>query len=55
MDRYLRKQGYDINALSVLDRLAFLGKNTMGALIYEPALDMIPGDKSAFDLNHLSI
>lgn len=25
MDRYLRKQGYDIDELSVLDRLAFLG------------------------------
>ena len=55
MDRYLRKQGYDINALSVLDRLAFLGKNTMGALIYEPALDIIPGDKNPFDLHNLSI
>jgi len=55
MDRYLRKQGYDIEALSVLDRLAFLGKNTMGALIYEPALDIIPGDKSPFDLHNLSL
>ena len=55
MDRYLRKQGYDIESLSVLDRLAFLGKNTMGALIYEPALDIIPDDKSPFDLHALSM
>lgn len=37
MDRFLRKQGVDIDRLSVLDRLAFLGRHTMGALIYEPA------------------
>jgi len=55
MDRYLRKQGYDIETLSVLDRLAFLGENTMGALIYEPALDLRPRDKSPFDLHNLSI
>ena len=55
MDRYLRKQGYDIKSLSVLERLAFLGKNTMGALIYEPAMDIVPGDKSPFDLNNLSL
>ena len=36
MDRFLRKQGIDIERLSVLDRLSFLGRHTMGALIYEP-------------------
>jgi len=55
MDRFLRKQGYDIDALSVLDRLAFLGENTMGALIYEPALDLKLSDDSSFDLHNLSI
>ncbi|MBC8442280.1 MAG: type II toxin-antitoxin system HipA family toxin [Deltaproteobacteria bacterium] len=38
MDRFLRKQGIDIDRLSVLDRLSFLGKSTMGALTYEPAV-----------------
>jgi len=33
MDRFLRKQGVDTDRLSVLDRLAFLGKHTMGALM----------------------
>ena len=42
MDRFLRSRGYDIEKLSVLDRLAFLGENTMGALIYEPALNLKP-------------
>ncbi len=49
MDRFLRKRGYDIGELSVLDRLAFLGDNTMGALIYEPALDIKPSDNTPFD------
>ena len=37
MDRFLRQQGCDVEALSVLDRLAFMGRSAMGALIYEPA------------------
>lgn len=55
MDRFLRKQGYDIHELSVLDRLAFLGENTMGALIYEPALDLKPSDNTPFDLHNLAM
>jgi serine/threonine-protein kinase HipA len=38
MDHFLRNRGIDIDRLSVLDRLAFLGKSTMGALTYEPAV-----------------
>ena len=37
MERRLRAKGIDIAGLSVLDRLAYLGANTMGALTYEPA------------------
>jgi len=55
MDRFFRKQGYDMDALSVLDRLAFLGENTMGALIYEPALNLKHGDDSPFDLHNLAV
>jgi serine/threonine-protein kinase HipA len=55
MDRFLRKQGYDMDTLSVLDRLAFLGENTMGALVYEPALNLELSDNSPFDLHHLAI
>ena len=55
MDRFLRKQGYDIGELSVLDRLAFLGENTMGALIYEPALDIKSSDNTPFDLHNLAM
>ncbi|MFZ6768038.1 type II toxin-antitoxin system HipA family toxin [Undibacterium sp. Di26W] len=39
MNRRMKAQGIDINTdkISVLDRLAYLGNNTMGALTYEPA------------------
>ncbi len=37
MDRFFRQQGFDIEQLTVLDRLTFLGNTTMGALVYEPA------------------
>lgn len=45
MDRFLRNQGIDVDRLSVLDRLAFLGKSTMGALTYEPAVKHEKNDK----------
>jgi len=37
MDRALRQAGIDPRKISPLDRLAWLGNRTMGALIYEPA------------------
>lgn len=37
MNRRLRESGIDADKVSVLDRLAYLGENTMGALTYEPA------------------
>ncbi len=54
MDRFLRKRGFDIEALSALDRLAFLGRNTMGALTYEPELDLQRNDTTPFDLHNLA-
>lgn len=36
MDRLFRKQGIDLRDLSPLDRLAFLGERSMGALSFEP-------------------
>ncbi|MCP4683669.1 MAG: type II toxin-antitoxin system HipA family toxin, partial [Desulfobacterales bacterium] len=55
MDRFLRGRGYDIDALSILDRLAFFGANTMGALIYEPEMDLKRSDNTPFDVHNLSI
>jgi serine/threonine-protein kinase HipA len=54
MDRFLRNKGYDIHAISVLDRLAFFGKNTMGALTYEPALNLKIEDSTPFNLHILA-
>lgn len=38
MDRAFRKAGLDPHQVSVLDRLAYLGADTMGGLVYEPAI-----------------
>jgi serine/threonine-protein kinase HipA len=37
MDRHFRQTGVDVRKLSVLDRLAYLGTRTMGALTYHPS------------------
>ncbi len=45
MDRFLRQQGVNFDRVSVLDRLAFLGRAAMGALTYEPAVKHNKFDK----------
>lgn len=40
MDRLLRKMGRDVASLSPLDRLAFIGARSMGALTFMPADEM---------------
>lgn len=45
MDRRLRARGLDIATVSVLDRLAYLGENTMGALTYEPSDQILVEDR----------
>lgn len=39
LDRFMRSRGILPNELTPLDRLAHVGFNGMGALVYEPALD----------------
>jgi len=55
MDRYLRGHGFAIERLSVLDRLSFLGPNTMGALTYRPAMDFKTDNRVEFDLYNLYV
>ncbi len=55
MDRYLRARGYSVEQLSVLDRLSFLGSNTMGALTYKPVLELDAVNTAPFDLYNLHI
>ncbi len=40
IDRALTARGISLASLSTLDRLAYIGKNGMGALIYKPELTM---------------
>lgn len=50
MDRYFRQHGIDPAMLSPLDRLAYLGSNTMGALTYHPSITTDEDSQTVFDL-----
>ncbi|MDY7576523.1 type II toxin-antitoxin system HipA family toxin [Actimicrobium sp. CCI2.3] len=49
MNRRMKACGIDLSTVSTLDRLAYLGDNTMGALTYEPCTDQ------AIDATDLSL
>lgn len=49
MDRFFTQQGVALAEVSVLDRLAYLGTRTMGALTYHPPAD--PADRLAQHLD----
>ncbi|MCK5683147.1 type II toxin-antitoxin system HipA family toxin [bacterium] len=53
MDRYFRKSGIDPSTISVLDRLSFMGNNTMGALTYLPCSNNY-NEKNIFNLQKLA-
>ena len=50
LDRYLKSKGIDINSLTCLDRLAYVGSSGMGLLEYIPDLS-IDVDRSGVDLD----
>lgn len=51
LDRFLRKKGIDINSLSCLDRLSYVGSSGMGLLEYVPDLSEEPNNENIdFDL-----
>ncbi len=52
MDRLFRKQGRTLDQISPLDRLALIGDNAMGALVFEPSgREMLtPADVQLLDL-----
>ena len=54
MDRYFRKLNLEVSAVSPLDRLAWLGTRTMGALTYYPPSGREDIDDSIFDLHELA-
>ncbi len=54
MDRFLRQRGSVLAEVSVLDRLAFLGTRTMGALTYHPPSDPADRDAQLLDLHEMA-
>lgn len=54
MDRHFRRSGLNITSISVLDRLAYLGDRTMGALSFFPPADDRPTHSDSIDLQQLS-
>lgn len=40
MDKIFRKNGYDPKQITQLERLAFIGDNCLGALYYEPTIEL---------------
>lgn len=55
MDRHLKAQGFAPAAVSPLDRLAYHGTRTMGALTYHPPQACEDGDPAILDLHALSL
>ncbi len=54
MDRFFQQQGSVLAEVSVLDRLAFLGTRTMGALTYHPPSDPADRDPQILDLHEMA-
>lgn len=53
MDRLFRQRGVEPATLSPLDRLAYLGTRTMGALTFHPPANEMPRDNQMLDLHAL--
>lgn len=54
MDRHLRRLGRVPERLSPLDRLAYLGSRTMGALTFHPCTDDAPAQRESIPLEVLA-
>lgn len=54
MDRYFARIGVTLETVSPLDRLAYLGDRTMGALTYHPPAGLRDLDRRLIDLHGLS-
>ncbi len=54
MDRFFQQQGSALAEVSALDRLAFLGTRTMGALTYHPPADPADRDPRLLDLHEMA-
>ena len=54
MDRAFRRAGRDPHEVGILERLAYLGAETMGALVYEPAMAREDDLNESFELGRLA-
>jgi serine/threonine-protein kinase HipA len=54
MDRAFRRAGRKPHEVGILERLAYLGSETMGALVYEPAMPRQDDLNESFDLGRLA-
>ena len=54
MDRFFQQQGTALAEVSVLDRLAYLGTRTMGALTYHPPAEPADRDPRSLDLHDMA-
>ncbi len=54
MDRFFRQQGAPMAEVSALDRLAFVGTRTMGALTYHPPADLPASETRILDLQQMA-
>ena len=54
LDRTVEKHGLRRGQLSALDRLAYVGRNGMGALSYEPDRSQYPDDDAPLALDRLA-
>jgi len=54
MDRFFEQQGLALAEVSVLDRLAYLGTRTMGALTYHPPADSSNREARRLDLHAMA-
>ena len=52
MDRHFRRAGVDPSSISSLERLAYLGSRTMGALTYHPPSIALQEKSARFDIHH---
>lgn len=55
LDRYLIAKGINVSDITMLDRLAFVGSNGVGALIYKPEINDEKQKLFGFELDEIAI
>lgn len=55
LDRYLTAKGINVSDITMLDRLAFVGSNGVGALIYKPEINDEKQKLFGFELDEIAI